>query len=277
MDKRPIGVFDSGLGGLTAVRQLLELMPNEDIIYFGDTGRVPYGTRSRETIKRYAAEDSAFLLSKGVKMIIAACGTVSSVAVDCLSDLSVPAIGVVEATAKAAADATKNGRVGVLGTAATIRSEAFQQALLTINPALAITPQPCPLFVPLVESGWISPEDPVTKAMVARYMEPIKAAGVDTLILGCTHFPLLAPAIRQELGESVTLIDSGRETAIRCSTILKEQGLTAPEEHKGTCHFFVSDRPEGFTQVAESFLGRCVQEAVEMIAPEALKQKGCDT
>lgn len=277
MDNRPIGVFDSGLGGLTAVRQLLALMPHEDIVYFGDTGRVPYGTRSRDTIRRYALEDCSFLLGKQVKMIIAACGTVSSVASDCLTELPVPAIGVVEATAKAAAKATKNGCIGVLGTAATIRSGAFHKALTSLDSALKITAQPCPLFVPLVESGWIGIDDPVATAMVARYLTPIKEAGVDTLILGCTHFPLLAPIIRRELGDSVTLIDSGRETAACCAATLEKQGLTAPPAHRGSCRFYVSDAPEGFTQVAETFLGRSVHETVEMISPEQLNRKGSET
>ncbi len=274
MDSRPIGVFDSGLGGLTAVRQLLTLLPHEDILYFGDTGRVPYGTRSHDTIRRFADEDCRFLLGKQAKMIIAACGTVSSVARDHLTQLPVPAIGVIDATSAAAVAATRNGHIGVLGTAATIHSGAFHDALTQLQPDLQITQQACPMFVPLVENGWIAQDDPVATAMVARYMEPIKQAGVDTLILGCTHFPLLAPIISRELGDGVTLIDSGRETALRCAALLDEHGLAAKKSHQGTCQFYVSDSPEGFADVAERFIGRCVDEEITTINPEELTKKG---
>ncbi len=274
MDNRPIGVFDSGLGGLTAVRRLTEMMPQEDIVYFGDTGRVPYGNRSREIIRRYAAEDCAFLLRQQVKMIIAACGTVSSVASDILSELPVPAIGVVQATAAAAVQATVSRRVGVIGTATTIRSGSFEKAMHAIDPAIRITAEACPMLVPLVETGWIDPADEVAVATVRRYMQPIREAGVDTLILGCTHFPLLAPIIGRELGESVTLIDSGRETAIACARVLESTGSRAGRETAGHCRFFVSDRPQGFSQVAETFLGRSVHEEVALVLPEALTKEG---
>lgn len=272
MDNRPIGVFDSGLGGLTAVRHLQAILPKENIVYFGDTGRVPYGTRSRDTIRHYAAEDCQFLLEHDVKYIIAACGTVSSVSQDLLEALPVPAIGVVHPTAEAAAKATRNGKIGILGTAATIRSASFKNALLTINPTIQVTGTPCPLFVPLVENGWIQPNDPVAVAMVQRYLAEVKEAGVDTLILGCTHFPLLAPIIQKELGDAVTLIDSGRETAVRCAEQLKAAGSLS-EATISTTEFFVSDQPEGFSQVAEIFLGHSVEQAVEMIHPEQLKKK----
>lgn len=269
MDNRPIGVFDSGLGGLTVVRWLLELMPGENIVYFGDTGRVPYGTRSEDTIRRYTREDAAFLLRKGVKHIIAACGTVSSVAGEELQRLSIPALGVVEPTAAAAAAATKNGRIGILGTAATVRSGSFARELTRLNPSCSVTAVSCPLFVSLVETGWIHPSDEVAAAVAHRYLEPIKAAGVDTLILGCTHFPLLSPVLQRELGDGVTLIDSGKETALRCAKLLREQGATA-DRRVGNCRFYVSDRPDGFAKVAEIFLGHSVQEEVETISPDAL-------
>lgn len=272
MDNRPIGVFDSGLGGLTAVRHLQALLPKENIVYFGDTGRVPYGTRSRDTIRRYATEDCQFLLEHDVKYIIAACGTVSSVSQDLLEKLPVPAIGVVHSTAEAAAKATRNGKIGILGTAATIRSASFKDALHAIDPTIQVTGTPCPLFVPLVENGWIQPEDPVAVAMVHRYLAEVKEAGVDTLILGCTHFPLLAPIIQNELGDAVTLIDSGRETAALCAEQLKAADRLS-EAAISTTEFFVSDQPEGFSQVAEIFLGHSVEQAVEMIHPEQLKKK----
>ena len=265
MDNRPIGVFDSGLGGLTAVRRLQELLPREDIVYFGDTGRVPYGTRSEETIRRYAHEDCRLLLDHDVKFIIAACGTVSSVAPDILCSLPVPAIGVVDATAKAAVNATKHKRVGIIGTAATVRSRSFEDAMLTLDGTLTVTAEACPMFVSLVEAGWIDPADEVAIAMVRRYMAPFKDAGVDTLILGCTHFPLLASIIQSELGKDVTLIDSGRETALHCAAVLTERDALADGD-EGQCRFLVSDRPEGFTRTAEIFLGRSVREEVESIS-----------
>ena len=266
MDNRPIGVFDSGLGGLTAVRHLRNILPGENIVYFGDTGRVPYGTRSRDTIRRYASEDCQLLLANDVKYIIAACGTVSSVAQDILTDLPVPAIGVVQATAAAAISATRNGRIGIIGTSATIRSASFENALKSMNPEVTVTATPCPLFVSLVESGWIQPDDEVAVPMVRRYLADVKTAGVDTLILGCTHFPLLSPIIQRELGDEVVLIDSGRETAIACAHALKESGSLAQRE-QGSAKYFVSDQPEGFSQVAEIFLGQSVEQSVEMVRP----------
>lgn len=264
MDQRAIGVFDSGLGGLSAVRHLQNLLPGEDIVYFGDTGRVPYGTRSRETIRRYTEEDCRLLLEHDVKFIIAACGTVSSVSADLLDALPVPAIGVVTPTAQAAAAATKNKRVGILGTAATIRSTSFEKALLAIDPEIQVTATPCPLFVPLVESGWISQDDDVAIPMVRRYLSAVKKAEVDTLILGCTHFPLLAPIIRAELGDGVTLIDSGRETAAQCAELLRKSDALA-DRASGESLFFVSDQPDDFSRVAEIFLGRSVRGTVKKI------------
>lgn len=267
MDQRAIGVFDSGLGGLTAVRHLQNLLPCENIIYFGDTGRVPYGTRSRETIRRYTEEDCRLLLERDVKFIIAACGTVSSVAPDILEQLPVPAIGVVSPTAQAAVNATKNKRIGILGTAATIRSASFEKAILNIDANIQVTATACPLFVPLVESGWIHQDDDVAIPMVRRYLSAVKEAGVDTLILGCTHFPLLAPIISAELGESVTLIDSGLETAALCANLLRENNALA-EREIGSAQFYVSDQPEGFSRVAEIFLGKSVRETVQMVYPD---------
>lgn len=266
MDQRAIGVFDSGLGGLTAVRHLQDLLPDENIVYFGDTGRVPYGTRSRDTIRRYTEEDCRLLLDKDVKFIIAACGTVSSVAPDLLEQLPVPAIGVVSPTAEAAVKATKNKKIGILGTDATINSASFEKAILALDPTIEVTATPCPLFVSLVESGWIAEDDEVAIPMVRRYLAAVKSAGVDTLILGCTHFPLLAPIIRAELGSNVTLIDSGRETAALCAKLLGEKDALAQRDG-GSAQFYVSDQPEGFSRVAEIFLGKSVRETVEMIRP----------
>lgn len=255
MDNRPIGVFDSGLGGLTVVRQLIRQLPDENIVYFGDTGRVPYGTRSPETIEKYTRQDSRFLLSEDVKIIIAACGTVSSVAPHVLSTLPVPATGVVEPAADAAAAASRNGRVGVLGTAATIRSHSFRKRIEQTRPDIQIFEQACPLFVPLVENGWIGKDDEVTRLTARRYLEPLRKRGVDTILLGCTHFPLLAPIIADVVGNDVTLIDAGQAAAVACAKRLAETGSLNESGRSGKHRFFVSDRPEDFTRVADMFLG----------------------
>lgn len=251
MDNRPIGVFDSGLGGLTAVKELRRALPGESILYFGDTGRVPYGTKSPETIQKYTKQDMNFLLQKGVKIIVAACGTVSSTAKETLMTLPVPHVTVIEPTAKAALQATKNGRVGVIATPATIRSGAFQQVLQEHCQVLG---QACPLLVPLVENGFVSREDPVTKLVLERYLKPFMEACVDTLILGCTHFPIIAEAISDVMGKGVTLINSGRETARHCGKILAEAGLLA-DKPQSQNHYYVSDSIEGFHDIAEIFLG----------------------
>ena len=260
MDNRPIGVFDSGLGGLTVVRELLKQLPNEQLVYFGDTGRVPYGSRSPEIIRRYAAQDCELLMGQGVKYIIAACGTVSSVADDVLQSLSVPAMGVIEPTAKAALAATKNGRIGVIGTSLTVRSGAFERAIARERADAQVFQQACPVLVTLVESGWIDADDAVTEAVVRRYLEPF--CDIDTLILGCTHFPLLAPVISRILGESVTLISSGEAAAAHCAQVLAERDMLAKADNMGGCRFYVSDQPHNFTRVAEMFLGRAVSEDV---------------
>ena len=269
MDNRPIGVFDSGLGGLTAFKALAKLLPHEDIVYFGDTGRVPYGTRSRETIVKYARQDMAFLQSRDVKMILAACGTVSSVAGakgELLSDtLNVPFVGVLRPTAREAATATRNGKIGVLGTTATIRSGSYQKELAAINPELQVFGQDCPLFVPLVESGFVQPGDPITRLTVERYLAPMKEVGVDTLILGCTHYPIIAPVISEVMGDDVVLINSGREAARFSVALLAEMNLLTEKNGLGQRHFYVSDRTEGFSSVAGIFLGQDVQGEVSHI------------
>ena len=219
MDNRPIGVFDSGLGGLTGVRELRRLLPGEDIVYFGDTGRVPYGSRSHETILQYARQDIAFLLSQNVKCIMAACGTVSSTfPAEEAARLPVPYMGVVTSAARQAARATHSRRIGVIGTAATIRSHSYELMLRRLVPGAEITARPCPLFVPLVENGYVDGSAPdrqqVARLVIAQYLEEVRAAGVDTLILGCTHYPLIAPAIARVMGPGVSLIDSGREGAL---------------------------------------------------------------
>ncbi len=265
MSDNPIGVFDSGLGGLTAVKELTKVLPNEDIIYFGDTSRVPYGNRSKETIKRYAMQDAYFLLSKNVKMIIAACGTVSSVAVELDEELPVPFTGVVKPTALAAVKATKNGRIGVIGTTATINSNSYQKEIQKQNKDLYVISQDCPLFVPLVENGFISKDDEIVRLIIERYLKKLKDEKVDTIILGCTHYPIIKNAISYVMGDNITLIDSGKETACFSAEIIKGLGLQTEKSTKGNCHFYVSDTTEGFSKNAELFLGTNVSHNVDRI------------
>lgn len=269
MDNRPIGVFDSGLGGLTAVKQLEQVLPGESLVYFGDTGRVPYGSRGKDTILRYARQDMDFLLSQNVKAVLAACGTVSSVARSVGEALSVPYIDVIGPSARAAAAATKNGKIGVIGTAATIASDSYRSALLRINHKLEVYPQACPLFVSLVESGFVSPQDEVTRLVAERYLAPVRAAGVDTLILGCTHYPIIAPTVAGVMGRGVTLIDSGREAALALAQALKERDLLCEEGHRRQASYFVTDTPENFLNVAELFLGHSVEGRTQRIDIES--------
>ena len=253
---RAIGVFDSGLGGLTVVKELLKSMPNESIIYFGDTGRVPYGTRSHDTIKKYALEDENFLLKSDVKLIIAACGTVSSVAADTGDILPVPFFEVVSHTAKYAAEITKNGKIGVLGTNATVKSESHKKHILEYLPSAKVTASACPMFVSLVEEGWCADDDVIVLETAKRYLKPIIDAGCDTVILGCTHFPVLKGAIKSILGQNVTLVDAGVTTAKVVDEYLKNNNLENSGESKPLHKFYVSDRPSSFGNIASSLLGR---------------------
>ena len=271
MDTRPIGVFDSGLGGLTAVRQLRRVLPGEDIVYFGDTGRVPYGSRGRDIIVQYARQDIRFLLSRDVKFIIAACGTVSSTyPPEEAARLPVPYTGVVGATARAAVDATRNHRIGIIGTAATIRSRSYEKLLRQLVPGVEITARACPLFVPLVEAGYVDHSEEsrqqVTKLVIAQYLTEVRDAGVDTLILGCTHYPLLKTMIGEFMGQKVTLVDPAKTAAHHLERMLSERGLKAAQEHEGQAHFYVSDVPDSFVQTADLFLGEYKGGPVEQIA-----------
>ncbi len=265
MDQRPIGVFDSGLGGLTALRELRRLLPGEEFVYFGDTGRVPYGGRGRDTILRYARQDVAFLRLFGPKAVVVACNTVSANALTELkAENDLPVFGVVEPAAAAAAAATRNGRVGLIGTAASIRSGAYERELKRLDPAVKVWAQACPLFVPLVENGRFLPGDQVARLVAEEYLAPIKAAGVDTLVLGCTHYPLLRETIGQIMGEQVTLIDSGASCAAHAARRLEEAGLLADRE-KGLCRYYVSDSTEDFARLAGIFLGETVDGSVERV------------
>lgn len=261
----PIGVFDSGLGGLTAVKELKKVLPNESIVYFGDTGRVPYGTRSKSTIIRYASQDANFLLEKGVKAIVAACGTVSSSAKEELKKLPVPYIDVITATALAAVNATQNKRIGVIGTGATVKSGSFSKAINAIDSEIEVTATACPLFVSLVENGFIEEDNEVTLLVAKKYLKDIIEADVDTLILGCTHFPIIAPVIRKVMGEKVKLIDSGKETARYVKEILSAEALLNNSESTANYNYFVSDDTENFKNIAEIFLQGDIDGEVERI------------
>ena len=256
MDTRPIGVFDSGLGGLTAVRQLRRLLPGEDIVYFGDTGRVPYGSRGHDVIVRYAQQDIRFLLSQNVKFIMAACGTVSSTYPSAeAAQLPVPYTGVIGAAARAAAAATKNKRIGVIGTAATIRSGSYATQLKDLVPGVQIFARACPLFVPLVENGYVN-GDKVTQLMIEEYLTPVRDSGIDTLILGCTHYPLLRGVIGSIMGDQVQLVNPAYETSLALKQLLTEKDLLnqGSVEEEFPYRFYVSDAAEKFKNFANSIL-----------------------
>jgi len=274
-DNRPIGVFDSGIGGLTVVKQLMSLLPGESILYFGDTARIPYGTKSEETVLRFALEDSFFLLEKDVKLIVVACNTASSVAVSFLQQhLPVSVLGVIEPGARAAASVSRNGKIGVIGTASTIRSGAYHRFLKQQNSNLQIVSQPCPLFVPLVEEGWI--EDDVTYQIARRYLMPLIANKVDTLILGCTHYPLLKNVLQQVMGEDVRLVDSAVETAHQASVLLSSLHLNAAPDNLPTHRFFLSDLPYKFQEVGERFLERSMPHVETVNFEDFILSRGLD-
>ena len=252
MDNRAIGVFDSGLGGLTVIREMENYMPEENAVYFGDTARVPYGSKSRQKIIEFSHQDMRFLLGHDVKAVIIACGTASSNALEEMrASYDIPIIGVVEPGARAALNATRNGRVGVLGTAATIRSGAFKRLLLASEPSLKVTSQACPLFVPLVEEGWF--RDDVTREVIRRYIEPLKENKVDTVILGCTHYPLLRPLIQEEMGDSVTLINVSEAATLEMKNFLAKHDMSADRE-KGTYGFYASDSIDQFRDFCRQIL-----------------------
>ena len=254
-NEKPIGVFDSGIGGLTVVRALQRELSNENIIYFGDTARVPYGPKSPQVVREYATQDVEFLLSRDVKMVVVACNTVSAVALDVVQKLArMPVIGVIVPGAGAAVAATANKRVGVIGTVATVNSNAYTNAIRQIDRHVQVFSRACPLFVPLAEEGWIDHQ--VTGLVAKEYLFPFKLEKIDTLILGCTHYPVLRDAIRSAMEPHVTLIDSGSATATEVSRALDASGLRNPSTQRPNLQFYVSDFPSRFTEVGERFLGQ---------------------
>ena len=271
MNNSAIGVFDSGLGGLTCVKELNKLIPNENIIYFGDNARVPYGARGRETILEYAKQDIAFIKKHNVKMIIAACGTVSSV-LGCgkTSDGDIPFSGVLLPAAQAACGITKNGKIGVIGTDATIKSGAYGKAIRGIRPDISVIGNSCPLFVPLVENGFTDRDNPVTKLVVEQYLAPIKKEGVDTLILGCTHYPIIRDAISDYMGENVSIISSGEEAAKYAFKMLMSKEMLSERDEKGTNTYYTSDSVELFEENAHAFLGDSINGMVYKVGIDEL-------
>lgn len=268
MNSLPIGIFDSGVGGLTVLRAVRERLPHENIIYLGDTARVPYGTKSQATVEKYAVEDAAFLISKGVKIIIIACNTASALARERLrKEFQIPFLSVIGPGVRAAAKATTNGRVGVIATEATIGSDAYGQGIraASIHPNIEVFSQSCPLFVPLVEEG--ETDSPITKSVAEKYLATLRDKQIDTLVLGCTHYPLLKNVIAETIGAGVTLIDSGAATAGEIDTILREQNLLNPQTENGRSEFYVTDAAKRFHRIAERVLGHPLEhlEAVEVL------------
>jgi glutamate racemase len=251
----PIGFFDSGIGGLTVVKSFMQLMPNENIIYFGDTARVPYGSKSNETVIEYSIQAANFLLRKNIKLLVVACNTASSVALkDLRKFLTIPVIGMIEPGARYALSESKNKKIGVIGTRATINNKAYSHELLKLSPKAKIYEKACPLFVPLAEEGWIDHKS--TELIAKEYLTELKEKQIDSLILGCTHYPILANVIQKVVGKNVKLIDSGNPAAKLVEDYLNGRGLRNQSVQHGVAEFYVSDVPTKFKEIAERFLGR---------------------
>jgi len=264
MDNSPIGVFDSGLGGLTVVKEIMKQLPNESIIYFGDDGRAPYGTKSKETVIKYTKQDAAFLLSMDVKLLVVACNTVSAVALpDLRSSINVPVLEVIGPGAKSALKKTRQGRIGVIATPATIRSGVYPRAINGINPDVKIYSQACPLFVPLVEEGWWNNQ--ITRMVAEEYLKELKNAHVDTLVLGCTHYPVLTDVIRDVMGDEVVLVSSAEELSITLKELLYEEKLES-RNGPATYRYYTSDSVEKFKKLGKMILQKEISniERVEM-------------
>ena len=255
MTQSPIGIFDSGIGGLTVVRAIQAALPFERIIYFGDTARVPYGPKSQVTIRKYASDDTAMLMRYQPKIIIVACNTVSALALDVVEKScgNIPVTGVLKAGARLAAKATKNNRIGVIGTQATVSSNAYGRAINQLNPDIEVISRACPLFVPLAEEGFI--DHPATKLIAAEYLAEITREGIDTLVLGCTHYPILRKIIEETIGPEIRIIDSAEAVALRTRELLAESGLLNSTLKTYTPHLLVSDLPQKFSMLYQLFMG----------------------
>jgi glutamate racemase len=259
---RHIGVFDSGVGGLTVVKQLLESYPHESIVYFGDTARIPYGDKSPETIIRYSIENAKLLLKKNIKMLVVACNTASAYALKPLKSFDIPVVGVIEPGAKKAVEVTRNGRIAVLGTRGTIQSGEYQKTIHRLLPSVMIQAIACPLFVPLVEEHFFN--HPATRLIVQEYLAPIKKEKVDTVLLGCTHYPFLRAILEEEMGPHVTIVDSASTCADEVGMILKQNQIEASKDCIGSHQYFVSDDPEKFKRLSLNLLGQTLSVSLEM-------------
>ena len=260
----PIGIFDSGIGGLTVLKEMRRDFPSEDIVYFGDTARVPYGTKSKETITRFSLDNIRFLKNFDVKIVVVACNTASSLALEAMKEnFSLPIIGVIEPGARAALAATKNRRIGVIGTKATIGSGAYEACLKRMDGKIKVYSEACPLFVPLAEEGWVEGE--IVSDVARTYLEGLKSFGIDTLILGCTHYPLLAGVIQKIIGENVRLVNSAEETSKEAKKMLLEMKLLNDGTKKSPqLRFYVSDEPEPFRALGERFLGQPIHSVAKV-------------
>ena len=258
-----IGVFDSGLGGLTVVKELIRQLPHENIVYFGDTARVPYGTKSKETIIRFSKENTEVLLKHHVKLIVVACNSCSSYAMPALKvNFDLPIIGVLVPGARKAVAATRNGKIGVIATSATIASGRYPEAIKKFKRSAKVTTQACPMFVPLVEEGWFNKN--IALEVANNYLGPLKRDKVDTMILGCTHYPLLKKTLRKAMGKRVTLIDSAKEVAAEVGAILEKNALDNPRRKNGKVKFLISDKPQAFKKIARTFLGFDIQHLINI-------------
>jgi glutamate racemase len=268
VNRRPIGVFDSGIGGLTVVRELLRQLPHESLLYFGDTARVPYGNKSPETVRRFSHEILDFLVARDVKLVVVACNTASAHALEELKGVApVPVEGVIEPGARAAVAASRTGRIGVIGTAGTVASGAYTRAIEAADGKVEVSASACPLFVPLVEEGWL--DHPATRLIAEEYLAPLRSRDIDTLVLGCTHYPLLKPLLSSVLGPTIRLIDSAEQTAAAVARELATSTLHAPEDQKGHVHFVVSDAPDQFIKVGKMFLGERVRDVEVRVMGDA--------
>lgn len=262
MDNRPIGIFDSGLGGLTVLKEVMELMPRESIVYFGDSGRAPYGVKSRETVIKYTFQDIRFLMSQDIKMIVIACNTASVCAIETVQDyFDIPIIEVIKPGAAAGAKTTSNKKVGVIGTILTVSSGAYERAINAIDDTIQVYSKACPLFVPLVEEGPEWWDDEITYQIALKYLTPLKQADIDTLVLGCTHYPLLQKTISRVLGEKVRLVSSAQEVARVVKRVIEENNIAAEENNKPIYKFFTSDSIEKFEPLCSAILNRTITSA----------------
>jgi glutamate racemase len=261
--KKAIGIFDSGIGGLTVLKEIVRKLPQENIIYLGDTARVPYGIRSPETVTRYSFENTQFLLSQEIKMLVIACNTASAISLgEVKKEYPLPVVGVLEPGARAAVSATKSRKIGIIGTEATIGSGAYEKEIVRLAPDVTVFSLACPLFVPLAEEGWT--DNDVAELVAEKYLSPLRSSGIDTLVLGCTHYPLLKSVIGRAVGEAITLIDSATETAKEVADVLEKLKWRGNRTHEGSRKFYVTDTPARFEKIGKRFLGDALLRAEQV-------------